>query len=112
MKKTAIFLFVIASISVYLRDTKEFVQLFVLAGLFLVPVLYLPEWFDRIWPGIRVLLYLNPFSYLVWCSQDLLYFGRIEHPVAWIVLTLLAVGSFSLGQAMFNRLRLGFGERL
>lgn len=102
----------IASMSVYLRDTKELVQLFVLAGLFLIPVLYLPEWLDRIWPGVRVLLYLNPFSYLVWCSQDLLYFGRIEHPVAWMVLTLLAIGSFAFGRAVFDRLRLGFGERL
>lgn len=102
----------IASITVYLRDTKELVQLFVTAGLFMVPVLYLPEWLDRVWPGIRVLLYLNPFSYLVWCSQDLLFFGRIEHPFAWVVLTLLSVASFAFGTAVFRRLRIGFGDRL
>ncbi len=102
----------IGSLSVYLRDTKELVQLFVAAGIFLLPVLYLPEWLDRVWPGIRFVLYLNPFSYLVWCSQDLLYFGRLEHPVAWVVLPALAIVSFSFGRLVFDRLRVGFGEHL
>lgn len=102
----------IGSLSVYLRDTKELVQLFVSAGIFLVPVLYLPEWLDRVWPGIRFVLYLNPFSYLVWCSQDLLYFGRFEHPVSWVVLPILAIASFGFGRLVFDRLRVGFGEHL
>jgi len=102
----------IGSLSVYLRDTKEFVQLFTAAGLFLVPVLYLPEWLDRVWPGIRAALYVNPFSYLVWCWQDCLYFGRIEHPAAWIVLLIVSLVSFSFGRLVFERLRVGFGEHL
>lgn len=102
----------IGSLSVYLRDTKEFVQLFTAAGLFLVPVLYLPEWLDRVWPGVRFALYANPFSYLIWCWQDCLYFGRFEHPAAWVVLAALAFISLSIGRLVFNRLRVGFGEHL
>lgn len=102
----------LGSLAVYLRDIKEFVQLFVTAGLFLVPVLYLPEWLDRLWPGVRWLLYLNPFSYLVWCSQDLLYFGRIEHPASWVILPILACAAFIFGRLAFERLRVGFGEHL
>jgi len=103
----------LGSLAVYLRDVKEFAQLFVTAGLFMVPVLYLPEWLGgRFGEIVRVLLHFNPFSYLVWCSQDALYFGRIEHPVAWVVLPLLAIGSFALGRLVFERLRVGFGEHL
>jgi lipopolysaccharide transport system permease protein len=101
--------FVLAPIGVYVRDAKDFVQLFAVAGAYLVPVFYLPNWV----PGaFKVLLYLNPFSYLIWCYQDALYFGRFDHPWAWVVTTILSVTTFVLGYRVFRKLKPTLGNML
>ena len=92
----------LAPISAYFRDTKDFVQLFSIAGLYLMPVFYLPTWV----PGLfKPLLYFNPFSYLIWCYQDALYYGRFEHPWAWVVIGVLSVVVFVLGYRVFRKLK-------
>lgn len=104
--------YLLAAATVYLRDLREIVQVFTTAGLFLAPILYLPTWVEHAWPPLRWVLLLNPFSHLVWCYQDLLYFGRIEHPVSWIVLMTLSTALFYLGFRVFQRLRVLFGDFL
>jgi lipopolysaccharide transport system permease protein len=101
--------YLLAAIGTYVRDLKDVVQLFTTANLFLVPILYSAE---RVPESLRFVFYLNPFSYLVWCYQDVTYFGRIEHPVAWVVLVALSVGSFVLGVATFERWKHWFGDVL
>lgn len=94
--------YLLACVGVFLRDIKDAVQLFTTAGVYLMPAFYLPDMIPALF---RPLLYLNPFSYMTWCYQDLVYFGRIEHPWAWVVFTCLAFGSLVLGTRLFNRLR-------
>ncbi len=101
--------FALAALGPFARDTKDIVQIFALAGNYLMPIFYLPEWVPN---ALRPLLYLNPFSYLTWCYQDALYFGRFEHPIAWVANT---VGSFLVlawGYSIFRRLRPFFGSAL
>jgi lipopolysaccharide transport system permease protein len=99
--------YILAAVGVYLRDTKDFVQVFNMIGLYLVPALYLPEFV----PGaFQKLLYLNPFSYLIWCYQDALYFGGIRHPWAWIVFAVLSVSIFVIGYRAFRKFKLIFGN--
>lgn len=101
--------FIFSSIGVYFRDLKDFVQVFNVIGVFLLPVFYLPESV----PGtLRPLLYLNPFSYLVWCYQDALYFGRIEHPWAWGVNIASSLIVFYVGFRLFRKLKTMFGNVL
>jgi len=101
--------YVVSAISVFFRDTKDFVQAFATVGLYLMPALYLPEFV----PGVfRPLLYLNPLSYLVWCYQDALYFGRIAHPYAWVVLIVFSLVVLRLGSHVFQRLKTVFGNML
>lgn len=99
--------FVLAVTGVFMRDIKDFIQVFATAGVYLMPVVYLP---NMVPPLFKPFLYLNPFSYLVWCFQDVLFFGRIEHPVAWAVC--LVGGSMVLlwGYRLFDRLRPAFGS--
>jgi len=100
---------VLSAMGAYFRDTKEIVQLFGLAGVYLVPAFYLPDWV----PGIfKPLLYANPFSYLIWCYQDALYFGRIEHPWAWGILAGGSIVSFVIGYRLFRRVKISFGNVL
>lgn len=99
----------LASVSVFVRDVREMVSLFTVAGVFLLPVIYVPEWVP---PIFKPLLYVNPFSYVIWCFQDALYFGRFEHPWAWLV----AIGGglllFALGARTFRGLKPYFGDAL
>jgi homopolymeric O-antigen transport system permease protein len=101
--------YALSAIGVYLRDTKDFVQIFLVIGVYLVPTFYLPSFVPA---QFRVLLYLNPFSYMVWCFQDVLYFGRFAHPWAWPVFVATSVAVLSFGFGVFNRLRTMFGNVL
>ncbi len=104
--------FFLASICVFFRDLREIVQFFTTAGLFLAPILYLPQVVEAIWPPLQLVLYANPFAHLVWCYQDVIYFGRIEHPVSWAVLIVLSLLVFSLGYRLFRRFKGMFAEVL
>ena len=86
--------FALAAVGAYLRDAKDFVQLFAMMGVYLLPRVYLPEWVPTLF---KPLLYLNPFSYMVWGYQDALYFGRFQHPWAWGVFAAGSVFVFSPG---------------
>lgn len=101
--------YILSSLGAYFRDIKDFVQLFCTAGVYLMPVFYLPGWIPKIFIP---LLYLNPFSYLIWCYQDVLYFGRVEHPYAWVVFPVLCLSVFVIGYRLFRKLKPGFGNIL
>ena len=101
--------YVLSAAAVYLRDLKDVVVIFSLAGLYIVPVVYLPGWVPA---AFRPILYANPFSYMVWCYQDVFYFGRIEHPLAWLVFPAAALVAFKGGHALFSRSKIFFGNFL
>ena len=101
--------YLLSAVGAYFRDIKDLVQLFCIAGVYLVPVVYLPDWTPRMF---RPVLYLNPFSYPVWCYQDALYFGRFEHPWAWAVNGFLSISMFVSGYRVFRKLKPGFGNAL
>jgi lipopolysaccharide transport system permease protein len=101
--------YIFSAVGVYFRDLKEFVQAFGTVGMYIMPIFYLPDQVPRIF---QPLLYLNPFSYLAWCYQDVFYFGRFEHPWSWAVFACLSVATFSLGYRVFRKLRVMFGNVL
>lgn len=101
--------FALSAIGVFFRDIKDLMQLFSMAGMFLIPVVYLPTWV----PGFfRPVMYANPFSYLIWCYQDVFYFGRIEHSAAWGITAFCSMAVFVLGFRLFRRLKPAFSNML
>jgi lipopolysaccharide transport system permease protein len=84
-------------------------QLFSMAGMYLIPVVYLPTWVPDIF---RPVMYANPFSYLIWCYQDVFYFGRIEHPAAWGIAAACSMVVLVMGFRLFRRLKPIFGNML
>jgi lipopolysaccharide transport system permease protein len=94
--------YILSSVGAYFRDIKDFVQMFSTAGIFLLPVVYLPGWVP---PLFKPIIYLNPLSYLIWCYQDILYFGRFEHPWAWVVTPIISTMTFVAGYRLFRKLR-------
>ena len=101
--------YVLAAIGTYFRDIKDIVQVFTVVGIYMMPIFYLPEQVPEIF---RVILYLNPFSYMIWCYQDALYFGRFTHPWAWVVYIVISHFVFVLGYRIFCRLKVMFGNVL
>jgi lipopolysaccharide transport system permease protein len=101
--------YMLSAIGAYFRDLKDVVQIFNTAGLYLVPIFYLPDQVPRIF---RPLLYCNPFSHVIWCYQDVLYFGRFEHWWSWVIVFALAIITFLGGYRTFRKLKTMFGNVL
>lgn len=101
--------YLLSAIGCYFRDLKDMVQVFCVAGLFLLPIFYLPASVPTLFKPI---LYVNPLSYMIWCFQDVLYFGRFEHPWAWLVFISGSLAVFCLGYRLFRRVKVYFGNVL
>jgi lipopolysaccharide transport system permease protein len=97
---------VLGGIGVFLRDMKDLIQAFCAVGLFAMPIAYQP---DMVPEALRPILWINPFSYLVWCFQDVFYYGGIDHPWAWAILTGWSAVAFAVGARVFRILRPMFG---
>ena len=101
--------YVLSAIGVFLRDIKDVVTVFNAANLFLQPILYQPELLPA---PLKVLIYANPFSHLVFCYQDALYFGSFAHPGSWLLLAAASILVPVLGYWFFRRLAPYFGNVL
>jgi lipopolysaccharide transport system permease protein len=99
--------YALSAVGAFIRDTRELVQIGALVSMYLTPIFYLPEAVPALF---RPILYFNPFSYLIWCYQDALYFGRFEHWWTWIVMPGLAVTSFAIGYQVFRKGKVMFGD--
>lgn len=101
--------FILSALGVFVRDLKDVVQVFCTANLFIQPILYNP--FSA--PDLLVtVLQLNPFSYLVWCWQDVLFHGTFYHVEAWIALPIASILILVAGWAVFHSLRSEYGDAL
>lgn len=103
------FSYALAAVSVFVKDTKDIVQLFTISGLYLVPVFYMPNWAPDMFKPI---LAINPFSHMVWCYQDIIVYGSIVHPVSWVVFPAFSLVSLVLGFRAFRALKPMFGNVL
>ena len=101
--------FVLSTAGAYIRDLRDVVTAISFVMIFLLPIVYLPNWVPE---GLRFVLYLNPLSYMVWCYQDVFFYARIEHPVAWVIWPLIAGALFVGGHRAFMRVKSALGNFL
>ncbi|QOZ33055.1 ABC transporter [Bradyrhizobium sp. CCBAU 53421] len=101
--------FALSAITPFFRDLREIVTVFTSIAMYLMPTVYLPDWMPR---ALRPLIYSNPFSYVVWVYQDVLFFGSFRHPYAWAVTIVFALLSLGLGYRMFEKLKPYYGNAL
>ena len=73
------------------------------------PILYFP---NAIPETIKGVLYLSPFTYVLFCWQDVMFYGAITHPVAWIVTPILALVMLIVGSRVFIASKNHFGDFL
>jgi lipopolysaccharide transport system permease protein len=101
--------FLLAALTPFVRDLREIVVVFTSVVMYLMPTVYLPDWM----PGVlQPIIYLNPFSYLVWVYQDVLFFGKFSHPYAWPVTFVFALLALSIGYRTFEKLKPYYGNVL
>jgi lipopolysaccharide transport system permease protein len=101
--------FALAALTPFFRDLRDIVTVFTSVAMYLMPTVYLPDWMPR---ALQPIIYLNPFSYLVWVYQDVLFFGAIRHPHAWVVTALGALFGLGLGYRTFEKLKPYYGNVL
>lgn len=101
--------YLLSATAVFLRDIKNVVQLLLMVGLFLHPILYTPEMLPR-WGNI--LFQLSPLSHIIWIYRDILIFGEITHPISWVLAPLSGLIFLVLGFRIFRHLRHAFGDVL
>ena len=100
---------VLSVVTPFMRDIRELVTIYLSVSMYFTPAIYLPEWV----PGpLRPLLFLNPFSYVVWVYQDALFFGQIRHGFSWVVLAMMAITIFLAGLSIFRRVKPYLGNVL
>lgn len=93
----------------FLRDIREFVTVYLSVSMYFTPAIYLPEWVPAF---AKPILYINPFSYVVWVYQDTLFFSEIRHGFAWVVFAVMAIGIFLSGLIVFRRVKPYLGNVL
>jgi len=100
---------ILSCAQVFLRDLKEFVNMFITIGLFTHPILYFP---DAVPAAIRPLVYASPFSYFIFCWQDVMFYGGIERGWAWLITAATAVFLFAFGARLLLVTKNNFGDFL
>ena len=102
-------IYVFSSLGVYLRDLSQIVSLLVSIALFAAPVFYpietVPEQY-RIW------LYLNPVTFIVEQTRNVLLFGQAPTWLGLAAYTSFAIVVALLGLTLFKKLRGGFADVL
>jgi len=101
--------FMISAVAVFFRDLKDIVQLYAMLGLYLAPIFYFMDWVPD---SLRVLVYLNPFTYFIGMFHDLAYYGTVQSPLGLAAALGLAVAAVLIGAALFGRLKPHFGSYL
>lgn len=101
--------FALSAVGCFFRDLRELAAIFGMVNIYLMPVVYLPDWVPSI---VRPLIYANPFSYMIWCYQDALTGRGIQHPWAWLVFPVSSVMTFVVGYRLFRKVKPYFGNVL
>jgi len=103
---TGIVLFV-GAFGVYVRDLTQIVNFLNMITLFLAPVFYpisvVPEQY-------RVLLFLNPLTFILEQARDVMLFGRLPDWSGLAIYTVIAFGFAWLRLWWFQRARKGFAD--
>lgn len=103
------FVYALATLGVFFRDIHDVTGVLLSIGLFLHPIFYapssVPAWLEHAFA-------FSPFSHLIWCFRDALFYGEIIHPWSWIIAPACGILFFALGWRIFRTLRPTFGNAL
>lgn len=98
-----------SAVAPFFRDLKDVIQMLTFILMYSIPVFFtlemLPAWAWKI-------ILLNPFSHVIICWHDAIYWGAFTMPVSWLVFPLFSIASFAAGARVFLALKPMFGNVL
>lgn len=102
--------YVVAGLTVFLRDIPQTVAVVVNLWFYLTPIVYpiakVPKEFQQ-W-----ILWLNPIATIVEVYRDIMLVGKIQHGGEWLVASLLAGAVLYGGARLYRHLRPAFADVL
>lgn len=101
--------YMLSALAAYLKDTKDIVQVICQIGIYVMPVIYLPEAVPTMF---KIIIYINPLSHYIWMFQDTLFYGNIMHWYSWILCTICSLVVLYIGHRVYGKLKIGFGSVL
>ena len=101
--------YITASVNVYLRDTKLFVDTIVGLLFYLTPVFYKPT---SIPARFRPILELNPMAHIIRAHRAVLIEGRPPTSAGFILTAVFAAVVFNVGTVVYARMSPGFVDEL
>jgi lipopolysaccharide transport system permease protein len=100
---------IISAISIYFKDVKDILQAYLTIAVYTLPLFFAA---DQTPPAVRWIFEWNPFTSMIHVYRDILYTGKIEHPLAWGAFIGLSVLSLAIGYRFFRRVKVYFGSIL
>ncbi len=94
-----------SALTVHFKDVRDLLANLFTLLFFLTPILYHLDFFGGAFAPMRWAVRLNPFTPFTQAYQDVLFFGRIPEPFLWGQMLLVSLVFWSLGAALFDRLR-------
>jgi lipopolysaccharide transport system permease protein len=101
--------FALSAVGIFLRDTREFIQMYVLIGLYVAPIFYFMDWVPE---RLRLFIYLNPITMYVEMFHDAAYYGGIRSWTVWLAALFAGAIATWIGAMVFARLKPHFGSYL
>jgi lipopolysaccharide transport system permease protein len=93
-----------SSVTVFFRDVRHLIDILFQVWFYLTPILYPYEFLAKLpYPGVRLLLSLNPATPIVRWFQQVIYERRAPDPATAGLAVLAAAGALALGFAVFYR---------
>tara|TARA_B100000242_G_C43020710_1_gene474970 strand:+ start:46 stop:852 length:807 start_codon:yes stop_codon:yes gene_type:complete len=86
-------LIIFSLLNLLLKDFKEFLRIFIIIGMFISPIIYMPN-FNI--PILDTIIMMNPFSYFITFFKDIVFYGGIDINITALMVFLLSIiSSFS-----------------
>jgi lipopolysaccharide transport system permease protein len=87
---------------VYFRDLQELIGLLLTIGMFVTPILWTDEMVPHVfaWP-----MRFNLLAHLIYMYRDILFYGRIIHPLSFAIFLPTSIAIFIVGYLSFNKVK-------
>ena len=99
----------LSALTVYFRDLQYIVQVLLMAGVWVTPVLFEP---DMVGGFLASILRINPLSPVITAYRDILYYKRLPVMQALMSAALFAVIQLVIAELIFVKLEPGFSEQI
>jgi lipopolysaccharide transport system permease protein len=102
---TAGIVWFLSILNLLIKDIQQSLSFVTMLLMIMSPIAYTPAMVPS---SLKLLIYMNPFSYYVWSYQDLFVRGIITHNL--VIATCISVISFVLGYSFYTKTKKVFYE--